>query len=292
MTSPASFAWARRSAREAKQTLFYAQAVDTPASVLVPGDRRAFLKDLLRVPSVQHTGRLPGVAFWHYGMRVRFTTTLQAPFAVQDVEGQVVGFEPHPSDPSTRDRMQCSSDGHAEHPCGAMPLCVYVKIDDCQLSLLPEDFAATAEQRGVFAVKPIKRTWKYQLPNVNDQFVKVTRKQLPIMPARVVPLYSMQGTTADPGFVACWCFPDICPKAVQWLIVYVMLSRPRSLDTLRSVGLVKKEEAIRELIEGGAPEDLVQTFHDLFCEKIAATKQGARQAAELYGFLPHLLRDG
>ena len=70
-----------------------------------------------------------------------------------------------------------------------------------------------------------------------------------------------------------------------------MLSRPRSLDTLRSVGLGMHEEKIRALIEGGAPEDLVQSFHDLFGEKISATKQFARQAAERYGFLPHVLRD-
>jgi len=291
VTNPASFAWARRSAREAKQTLFYAQAVDTPAGVVIPGCRRDFFRSLLKVPSVQQTGRLPAVVFWHYGMRIRFTTTLQPPFAVQDVEGKVVGFEPDPSDPSTQDRMQCSSDGAAEHHCGAMPLCIYVKIDDCQLSLLPEDFGASAEQRGVFAVKPIKRTWKYALPDAKDQFVNVRRKQFPIMPARVVPLYSMQGTTADPGLVAYWCFPDFASETVKWLIVYVMLSRPRSLDTLRSVGLGMHEEKIRALIEGGAPEDLVQSFHDLFGEKISATKQFARQAAERYGFLPHVLRD-
>ena len=111
------------------------------------------------------------------------------------------------------------------------------------------------------------------------------------MPARVVPLYSMQGTTADPGLVAYWCFPDFCSETVKWLIVYVMLSRPRSLDTLRSVGLVQQEKKIRGLIEGGAPEDLVQSFHDLFSEKMNATKQFAQQAAQQYGFLPHLLRD-
>ena len=107
----------------------------------------------------------------------------------------------------------------------------------------------------------------------------------------MVPLYSLQGTTADPGLLAYWCFPDFCSKTVQWLIVYVMLSRPRSLDTLRSVGLGKNEKAVRALIEGGAPEDLVQSFHDLFGEKIAATKQFAQQAAEQDGFLAHLLRD-
>ena len=138
---------------------------------------------------------------------------------------------------------------------------------------MPEDFAATAVQRGVFAVKPIKRTWKYEPPDAKNQFVKVTRKQFPIMPARVVPLYSMQGTTADPGLVANWCFPHRCSETIKWLIVYVMLSRPRSLDTLRSVELISPkdpswEKKIRGLIEGGAPEDLVQSFQDLFGEKI------------------------
>ena len=115
VTSPASFAWARRSARETKQTLFFAQALDQPQSVVIPGSRREFFKDLLRVPSVQHTGRLPGVVFWHYDMTVRFTTSLGPPFVVQDVQGKVVGFEPDPSDHSTRERLQCISDGAAEH---------------------------------------------------------------------------------------------------------------------------------------------------------------------------------
>ena len=52
-----------------------------------------------------------------------------------------------------------------------------------------------------------------------------------------------------------------------------------------------QEEKIRALIEGGAPEALVQSFHDLFHEKIVATKEFAKKAAEQYGFLPHLLRD-
>ena len=129
------------------------------------------------------------------------------------------------------------------------------------------------------------------MSNAKGQFIRMRRKQLPIMPARVVPLYSMQGTTADPGLVAYWCFPEFCSETVKWLIVYVMLSRPRSLATLRSVGLAQQESKIRGLIEGGAPGDLVQSFHDLFGEKIVATKQFASEAAKRYGFLPHLLRD-
>ena len=57
-----------------------------------------FYEELLKIPSIQTTKRLPAVVFWHQGMRMRFTTTLQQPFAVQDVECTVVGFEPDDKD--------------------------------------------------------------------------------------------------------------------------------------------------------------------------------------------------
>ena len=72
---------------------------------------------------------------------------------------------------------------------------------------------------------------------------------------------------------------------MTWLIVYVMLSRPRSLATLKSVCLTDK---VREIIEQGPPEELIATFHKLFDEKIEATRSAAAAAAERYGLLPGL----
>ena len=103
------------------------------------------------------------------------------------------------------------------------------------------------------------------------------------MPAPAMPLYSMQGTTADPGMVAYWVFPQRCSSTIKWLIVYVMLSRPRCLASLQSVGLTEK---VRNIIEEGPPEDLVSSFRKLFQEKIEATKAEAIRAAEYYGLLP------
>jgi len=103
------------------------------------------------------------------------------------------------------------------------------------------------------------------------------------MPARAVPLYSMQGTTADPGLVAYWFFPVRCTDTVRWLIVYVMLSRPRSLATLKSVNLTKQ---IRQIIEQGPPDDLVATFDKLFHDKVEETRKLARLAARAHGLLP------
>jgi len=44
-------------------------------------------------------------------------------------------------------------------------------------------------------------------PELKGQYVNVARRQLPLGPARVLPLYSMQGMTAEPGLGAHWTFP-------------------------------------------------------------------------------------
>ena len=113
--------------------------------------------------------------------------------------------------------------------------------------------------------------------------VIISRRQMPLMPAPAVPLYSMQGTTADPGLVAYWFSPQHCTDTVRWLIVYVVLSRPRSLATLKSVNLTKQ---IRDIIEQCPPNDLVANFDKLFHDKIEETQKLARQAARAHGLLP------
>ena len=297
----AAFMLARVSAQKSGQTLFYAQAVDQALTVIQLSTQEQFYEDLLKIPSLSSTKRLPAVVLWHLGMRMKFTTTLQQPFAVQDVEGTVVGFEPDDKDHDAKaaiDAQHCQG----EHVCAFMPKAIYVKIDDCDHHFLPpapcsvhrsagHDASClnccSAAQPGVFAVKPLTRTFKYYYDAEHkDKYVNVQRKQFPLMPARATPLYSMQGTTADPGMVAYWFFPQRCSPTVKWLIVYVMLSRPRSLATLTSVGLTDK---VRAIIEQGPPEDLVATFHKLFDEKIKETKSAAARAAKRYGLLPGLI---
>ena len=109
---------------------------------------------------------------------------------------------------------------------------------------------------------------------------------MPLMPAQAVSLYSMQGTTADPGLVAYWFFPQRCTDTIRWLIVYVVRSRPRSLATLKSVNLTQK---IRDIIEQGPPNDLVASFDKLFHDKIEETRTLAREAAKAHGLLPDML---
>ena len=294
----AAFMLARQSAREAQQTLFYVQAVDQAKASIPETNSAEFYEEVLRIPSVQKTQKLPPVLLFHLGMRVRLTTTIQQPFAVQDVEGIVVGFDPDPDDSTTQARLRSPATSHAsDFACRRMPKAVYVKLDDCEIQFLPpadcpehsqRDEACSrctkAHQSGVMAVRPLHRTFKHFYSSTDKtKYVWIKRTQIPLMPAKAVSLYAMQGTTADPGLVAYWFFPQRCSDTIRWLIVYVMLSRPRSLATLKSVNLTK---GIRDIIEKGPPEDLVANFDLLFHDKIEQTRELARQAASAHGLLP------
>lgn len=296
----ATFMLARQSAREARHTLFYVQAVDQAKAIIPETNTAQFYEGLLRIPSIQKTKRLPPVVLFHLGMRVRLTTTIQQPFAVQDVEGTVVGFDPDPADSITKARLRSPATSHAgDFACPLMPKAIYVKLDDCELQLLPHaqcpehsqhtpacSRCTSAAQPGVMAIRPLTRTFKhFYSPAEKAKYVIVSRTQIPLMAAQAVPLYSMQGTTADPGLVAYWFFPQRCTDTIRWLIVYVMLSRPRSLASLKSVNLTKQ---IRDIIEQGPPEDLVANFDKLFHDKIEETRELARQAARAHGLLPEL----
>ena len=132
----AAFMLARVSAQRAGQTLFYAQAVDQALTLIQRASKEEFYEEVLKIPSLSSTKRLPAVVLWHHGMRMKFSTTLQQPFAVQDVECTVVGFEPADNDYDTMavlDAQHCQG----EHVCAFMPKAIYVNIDDCDHHFLP-----------------------------------------------------------------------------------------------------------------------------------------------------------
>ena len=95
------------------------------------------------------------------------------------------------------------------------------------------------------------------------------------MPEAACPLYSLQGATCDPGLIAHFIMPKRADDDIKWLIVYVMLSRVRSLSCLRSIGLTAK---IRKIIEGGPPSMLAENFEKLLRKKIDDTNKAAKAA--------------
>ena len=101
------------------------------------------------------------------------------------------------------------------------------------------------------------------------------------MPLLACPLYGLQGTTADPGLVAHWTVPKRMTPDVHWLLVYVILSRVRSLDSLVSFDF---SDTLQAVIERGPPENFVGSFDRLFGQKIESTRQSAREARRQLGW--------
>ena len=137
---------------------------------------------------------------------------------------------------------------------------------------LPTTTHAKADLEGVLAITPKARPWRFQGPGASNAF-QVTRSQIPLLPQKQCTLHGVQGTTADPGFIAHWTFPLRLPPVSQWLATYVSLSRPRRFKNLLSHGLPS-----RELIEGGPPEEIAAALDELFVKKIAATKIACAKA--------------
>ena len=101
----AAFMLARVSAQRSGQTPFYAKAVDQALTLIQRAAQEEFYEELLKIPSLSSTKRLPACALWHYGMRVKFTTTLQQPFAVQDV------YMTYPGNLSCQNCLDCLGQG-------------------------------------------------------------------------------------------------------------------------------------------------------------------------------------
>jgi hypothetical protein len=287
VVSMACYSRAMSSARHHQQTLFFCQAVDF--SEQIARHRRDDLevyKRMLSVPSVAHTGRLPAMVLLHMSMRVRLTTQILPPWAVQDATGTIMEIDFSPRD---KTRISNSGDAHAatEMCLEEVPLGVYIKLDNCNREFLPplvcgqhriagfsKTCAACRAFEGWVLIEPIRRVWNFT-DSVTGATLKVSRNQLPLMPAAACPLYSLQGATCDPGLIAHFVMPKRADDDIKWLCIYVLLSRVRSLSRLRSIGLTSK---IRKIIEGGPPKMLAENFEKLFREKIVKTRKAAAAA--------------
>ena len=81
--------------------------------------------------------------------------------------------------------------------------------------------------------------------------------------------------------IAHFAMPRRADDDIKWLIVYVLLSRVRSLSRLRSIGMDGK---IRKIIEGGPPAMLAENFERVFRTKISATAQQAIVSKKALGW--------
>ncbi len=319
----ASYARAILPARRHKEILFYFQAVGVSSQIVGKGAReQGVYERALGEPSLARTGRLPGIALLRLNMRVRLTTQVLPPWAVQDTTGTIMGINL-----SDLDRQQLKhktagdddADVDSELCLQQLPKGIDVQLDKCDQDTanykylwlfpsgslllprapidayfstgpgLPEACKQTCSKgearqdvsvkiiisvclhvrfchqkllppqvcdkhmlvgfwkecsmrrafEGWVLVEPVFRTWAFADP-VTEVTFKMSRSQLPIVPEAACSLYSLPGATCDPGLVAHFVMRKRADNDIKWLIVYVLLSRVRSLSRLRSVGLASE----------------------------------------------------
>ena len=215
---------------------------------------------------------------------------LSVKFTMQDSAGIIVDFHLHPLDAA---RLAACPTPPAEFELKRLPNAVYVRLDGvteeffeprvCSAHTIAGYSPKCADCKafpGLVQICPLSRTWTYN-DSAGDFKTSVHRHQTPIMHEKAASLYALQGTTTDPGLVAHFAMPNRLDGDIKWLIVYVMLSRVRSLEKLASVGLNDK---IRKIIEGGPPNELVGNFEKLFRQKATTTRASARDARTKLGW--------
>lgn len=288
------------SAERQQKRLYLVQAADV---IRQGAGKPQDYEKLLREPNMSNTGRIMGVCPVHIGMRVRLTRPVEKPLIPTDSEGTVVGIAFHEMEPWGQ---------HGDAAVVAlkfMPKQILVKVDDFTEELLPPDLCPAhaqghagscayagnegcpdcARYPGVVVVTPTNSVaWLYELDKPKDiapgqraRQASVTRRGFAMTPADAHTLYSLQGTTADPGLIFHWNMPKTLPKLLRWLAIYVALSRVRSLDNLVSVQLTT---AAREVIEGGPPEELREAFQRMLGDKEEATQIAAEAARRALGW--------
>ena len=92
----------RLSAVKATATLFIVPAKDYVFNRPVNAQLTdAYLAEVISsVPNMNNTGRLPSIGLFHLGMVIRLTNTVEAPEAVTDSTGEIVGIDLDPDEPS------------------------------------------------------------------------------------------------------------------------------------------------------------------------------------------------
>ena len=261
---------ARRSAKGAKQPLYLVQAVDRPALQVPATEYEAILAE----PNVSNTKKLLGILPTYVGMEMILTVSLLPPRYTPGARVVVTGIELHPDEPPITGRASL-----LEHGCVLlrfMPLCIYVKLAEATDNFLQRESVGASEPgddiSGAIGVEPIQRSWRFK----SEKFAKplhIWRTQVPVLPRKQTTLHGVQGTTAEPGLVAYWRFPKKLSKESRWLAHYVILSRPRRLANLLSLGLPD-----RAVIEGGPPASIRDAFQRLFAEKIEQTNLACQAA--------------
>ena len=164
---------------------------------------------------MNNTGRLPSIALLHLGMIIRLTNTLEAPEAVTDSTGEVVGIDLDADEPSAATEHTAVEGIRILH---RLPT-VTVKLHAVRTEFLPpipcalhaaagacRDCKSCDFRAGCIAVEPqlSRRSFTVEVkgPGADTWYtIQVQRRQLPMTIKTASTIHTLQGVTAYPGLI-------------------------------------------------------------------------------------------
>ena len=239
-------------------------------------DVEAVRDHLLKFPNMNTTGRLPAVLLVCKTMRVRCTTTVCRCQAPVDTTGVIQHIELNPADRFRWEHDEADAVFVLHHA----PT-ILVKIDNSEkdTGLGPGIIAVEKYLCQPFATEvKLTESWCSRARVLK---VRARREQVPLTIVMASTLYTLQGTTAEPGLIYYFRTPRRLEKVMKWIACYMALSRVRSLSELRSVGLT---DSIRELIDLGPPDGYLTRFNKIFESKISQTHEDAEKILRELGW--------
>ena len=247
-------------AKAAKETLILYAAKDYISNI----DNRDVLdvRDrLLNIPNMNITGRLPAVLLVCKTMHARCTITVCRCQAPADTAGVVQHIELNPADRLRWQQHKADSVFVLHH---APTVLVNIDNSDKDTGLGPGVIAVDKHLCQPFATEiDLPESWCCRARVVK---VRARREQVPPSQLAASTLYTLQGTTAEPGLIYYFRTPRRLHTVIKWIACYMALSRVRCLSELRSIGLAS---SVRELIDLGPPEGFLTRFTIIFKDKIA-----------------------
>ena len=224
----------RLSAVKAAATLFIVPAKDYVLNrPLNPRLTDAYLAEVISsVPNMNNTGRLPSIGLVHLGMVIRLTNTVEAPEAVTDSTGEIVGIDLDPDEPSAAIEHTSAIEG--VRILHRLPT-ITVKLHGVRTEFLPpmpctlhattgacRDCTSCDFRAGCIAVEPqpSRRSFPVEVQDPGSDTwytIQVQRRQLPMTIKTASTINTLQGVTTDPGLIFHWEFPRFFSEELRWL---------------------------------------------------------------------------
>ena len=184
------------------------------------------------------TGRLPSIALVHLGMVIRLTNTVEAPEAVTDSTGEIVGIDLDLDEPSASTEHTSAIEG--VRILHRLPT-ITVKLHGVRTEFLPpmpctlhattsacRDCRSCDFRAGCIAVEPqpSRRSFPVEVQDPGSDTwytIQVQRRQLPMTIKTASTINTLQGVTTDPGLIFHWEFPRFLSHELRWLATYLSL---------------------------------------------------------------------